>query len=246
MSMDMDGDGPSSHHNPFDMRPSMEPALPIIPESPNPSPPWKSGVADARMQSQIMNGNGGGLTPRPHPLFPANGGNQPTLKTTNGVMTSTPRNEEDSFTSTNGTHGTTLDDDPYAWMESPEKIARLRDLKNFALGNARLLYGNDRNRYHDIVTAYIPVSTSDSTTPGFSNGGVGSSGLGTWVAILIITIDGTSKALREERSECPIRATQALVRGLMRDTGVLFCGLPLLLLLLLLPSSLPHSSQITV
>ncbi|KAF2731719.1 hypothetical protein EJ04DRAFT_566618 [Polyplosphaeria fusca] len=90
------------------------------------------------------------------------------------------------------------------WLNEPEKISQLRDLKGIATGNARILYGSDRNRFYDIITCYFKDDES-------------------YGAFLICTIDGSTKALRKEISDCPVKATRLLVDKLMTDTGKVMC-----------------------
>ncbi|KAF2793157.1 hypothetical protein K505DRAFT_194289, partial [Melanomma pulvis-pyrius CBS 109.77] len=85
----------------------------------------------------------------------------------------------------------------------PEQVKYLKDLKTIAASNARLLYGSDRNRFFDIVVSYDE-----------SNGHYG--------AYLICTIEGTSKALRKDLADSPIKAVQTLVIGLQKDTTLIF------------------------
>ncbi|KAF2685941.1 hypothetical protein K458DRAFT_300320, partial [Lentithecium fluviatile CBS 122367] len=82
------------------------------------------------------------------------------------------------------------------------QIRQLMDLKNFALGNARLLYGSEQRKFYDIV--------------------VGANEDGKYATVLVCSFDGATKILRKEVALCPLAATQAIVDGLVMDTGLLF------------------------
>ncbi|KAF2658115.1 hypothetical protein K491DRAFT_713882 [Lophiostoma macrostomum CBS 122681] len=96
-------------------------------------------------------------------------------------------------------------DDSAYWINDPEKIKQVKDLKTLALANARLLYGSDRNRFFDVVTSQF------DSLAGTKYG-----------AFLVITVDGTTKPLRKEVNDCPLTACRALVARLHKDTGLLF------------------------
>ncbi|KAF2747671.1 hypothetical protein M011DRAFT_486501 [Sporormia fimetaria CBS 119925] len=96
-----------------------------------------------------------------------------------------------------------------AWMSDTDKMIQMRELKMMTLGNARVIYGNDRNRFYDIITSYTLIS-----------------GQIQYSSILVVTIDGSTKALRKETASDPLVATRNMVQGLMTDAGSIFARIP--------------------
>jgi hypothetical protein len=80
-----------------------------------------------------------------------------------------------------------------------------------------MLYGSDRNRYHDIVVASSPIQprTGDPVGPTMTLEYI-------YSASLIITVESTTKILRREIAADPLEAVAKIVRGVIRDTGILF------------------------
>ncbi|KAL5121160.1 hypothetical protein ACEQ8H_001012 [Pleosporales sp. CAS-2024a] len=87
---------------------------------------------------------------------------------------------------------------PPSWMSDCAKTGRLEQLKNMVLGTCRLLYGSERFKFYDIVIG----ATDDETT---------------FCAALSCNKDGMTKILRTTLHDCPIKATEAMVRQLQKD-----------------------------
>jgi hypothetical protein len=46
---------------------------------------------------------------------------------------------------------------------------------------------------------------------------------GKYATVLVCSMEGSTKILRKELGDCPLSATRAIITGLVKDTGVLFC-----------------------
>jgi hypothetical protein len=84
-----------------------------------------------------------------------------------------------------------------------KQARQILDLKNHALGHARILYGSEARKFFDIIDA--PVAP------------------GKHVAALVCSLEGETKTLRMHYANCPVVATHDLVQGLKKDTGMLYC-----------------------
>ncbi|KAF2470415.1 uncharacterized protein BDR25DRAFT_314616 [Lindgomyces ingoldianus] len=89
------------------------------------------------------------------------------------------------------------------YLDDPEKVKALKDLKTLSNSNARIIYGSDRTRFYDIVIVLNEVTRLYTTH-------------------LVVAIDGTTKSLRKEEAVCPLKATRAIVDKLQKDTSLVF------------------------
>ncbi|CAO2656254.1 Nn.00g050570.m01.CDS01 [Neocucurbitaria sp. VM-36] len=89
-----------------------------------------------------------------------------------------------------------------SWLLDSEKVEQIKNLRDIALGNCRLLYGSERFKFYDIVVA------EDEENASFN-------------AILTCSQDGSTKMLRKDIRDCPVKAVRTMVGQLQKDTALL-------------------------
>ncbi|KAH8727128.1 hypothetical protein GQ44DRAFT_758218 [Phaeosphaeriaceae sp. PMI808] len=90
-----------------------------------------------------------------------------------------------------------------SWLEDQAKVSIVEKLKTMALGNCRLLYGSERQKFYDVV-----VSVNEENK--------------IFVAALVCNKDPASKFLRTSINDCPVKAVRDMVDCLQKDTMRLF------------------------
>ncbi|KAJ4290899.1 hypothetical protein N0V90_010095 [Kalmusia sp. IMI 367209] len=91
---------------------------------------------------------------------------------------------------------------PDSLVNDQSKVREVIDVKQLVLSNARILYGSESRKFFDFVT--------------------GRAASGKYTCVLVCSLEGSTKILRKEVSNCPLGAARALADGLIKDTGLLF------------------------
>ncbi|PSN62889.1 hypothetical protein BS50DRAFT_624664 [Corynespora cassiicola Philippines] len=106
------------------------------------------------------------------------------------------------------------DEDVHPWLLQPNSLKHFRNLQTMALGNARILYGSDRNLFYEPIlthSIYLVLAQKDKNN---------------WTATLVNTMEGVTTILRKVTRDEPLLAMAQIVTGLQKDCGKLFnlCG----------------------
>ncbi|USP73204.1 hypothetical protein yc1106_00478 [Curvularia clavata] len=120
--------------------------------------------------------------------------------------------------------------DNFNWLQSTNKVEKVKGLKELCVGNCRLLYGSERFKFYGNSSPSVPRKPHHHHHPiphtlTWTKDVVicNDEASKRYCAILTCNQDGQTKFLRTVSGMDPVLAVRELVDGLQKDTSKLFC-----------------------